>query len=422
MKVAVVGIGRIGLPQAVAISKHYETVGIDVDAKAVDRVNSRSGFSEPLVNDYLRRFKLSATTDFSALESCGMVFICVGSQTPGKGYSSGRFLSALKQTIPYLVAKDQLLAITTTLPPLELKEEVIPMLEAAQLRQKTAGYCYNPTMVALGKAVSDFESPKYMMIGESSQEAGAKLETFWRKVIGPGVSVFHGKVSDVAVAKYALNVALVLKISLLSFLTELCEKEGSDVDKIAQILQAEPRVAGPKMFKGGLGYGGTCFPVDIEAARYECERLGIPTSFADAITKLNDWQVERSVRLISTFGKKRVAVLGLSFKQDTDVVAASQSLQIAEELAHGSHEVMVFDPKGMANARTVLGRSVAYASNIKEAIQFGDVVFLGVEWPEFSKLGGSSFRKNQIVVDPWRLLRKDPPPGTYVPYGLGRTD
>ena len=176
------------------------------------------------------------------------------------------------------------------------------------------------------------------------------------------------------------------------------------------------------MFKGGLGYGGTCFPVDIEAARYECERLGIPTSFADAITNLNDWQVERSVKLISSFGKKRIAVLGLSFKQDTDVVAASQSLQIAKELALNSHDVMVFDPKGMANAKAELGSAVAYAQSIKEAIKFGEVVFLGVEWPEFSKLGGKSFSKGQIVVDPWRLLRKDPPWGTYVPYGLGRTD
>jgi UDPglucose 6-dehydrogenase len=421
MKVAVVGIGRIGLPLAVALSKQYETLGIDVDARAVQRVNSRAGFAEPQVDEYLRQYGLRAGTDFAALDTCKVVFVCVGSQTPGKGYSSDRFLSALGQTLPHLKAKDQLLVITTTLPPLELKEAVIPMLERDRIEEKIVGYCYNPAMVALGKAVSDFESPKYMMIGESSEEAGAQLEATWRKVIGPQVSVFHGKPSDVAVAKYALNVALVLKISLLSFLTELCEKEGSDVDKVTQILQAEPRVAGPKMFKGGMGYGGTCFPVDIEAARYECERLGIPTSFPDAITKLNDWQVERSIDLISSFGKKKVAVLGLSFKQDTDVVAASQSLQVARGLAGRSYNVVVFDPKGMGNAKAVLGDSVTYASTAKEAVDSAEVVFLGVEWPEFTKLRGSSFRKEQVVVDPWRILRSDPPPGTYVPYGLGRS-
>jgi UDPglucose 6-dehydrogenase len=415
--VGVVGIGRVGLPLAAVLSKHFDTVGVDVDPAVVDRVNSRSAFAEPKLADYISRYNLRASSDFSELEDCQVVFVCVGSQVPGKGYSSGRFLSALRETLPHITRKEQLLVISTTLPPLELKEEVIPLLASEKLEERAMGYCYNPAMVALGRAVSDFENPSFLMIGESNQDAGTGLESLWRTVVPQGIRVFRRRVIDIAVAKYALNVALVLKISLLSYLTEFCEKEESDIDVVTEILRAEPRVAGPKMFKGGLGYGGTCYPVDIEAARNEGERLGIPGFFPEALQELNDWQVERTVELVSRLGKKKVAVLGLSFKPDTDVVVGSQSMMIAEKLSRGGYDVMVFDPMAMNNAKAVLGGNVRYASSLKEAIEFGDVVFFGVEWPEFGRLGAKDFRKDQVVIDPWRLLRENPPPGRYVPYG-----
>src|SRR5205807_7935801 len=115
---------------------------------------------------------------------------------------------------------------------------------------------------------------------------------------------------DIALAKYALNTALTLKITMLNAITELAEKLGGDVDILTEILRSDPRIAGPKMFKGGLGYGGTCFPVDVDALRSECEKLGLPTTLADTIHSLNDRQVERSVDLIESFGGKKVVLLG----------------------------------------------------------------------------------------------------------------
>lgn len=414
----VVGIGRIGLPLAAVLSKHYETVGVDVDRNVVDRVRNQSEFAEPLLNDYIRNYKLEATTDFSRLRSCQTIFICVGSQMPGEGYSSDRFLSALRATIPQLVSKDQVLVITTTLPPSDFKTRVMALLRDERLEDRIGGVCYNPAMVALGKVVADFESPPYMLIGETSSAAGAKVEALWRKVVGASTRIFHAGILDVAVAKYALNVALVSKISLLSYLTEFCEKEDSDIDLIANILRAEPRVAGEKMFKGGLGYGGTCFPVDIEAVKFEGEKLGIPGTYPDALTALNDWQVKRSLSLIRSLAPKRVGILGLSFKQDTDVIAASQSLEIAKVLAR-EYQVTVYDPRAMKSAKGVLGKTVVYATDLKAAVTQSDVVFIGVEWSEFRQLERHEFRSDQVVVDPWRVLRANPPSCRYYPYGKG---
>src|SRR5260370_28779114 len=106
-----------------------------------------------------------------------------------------------------------------------------------------------------------------------------------------------------------MNNAVVLKKTLMNGLTEMCEKAGADIDFQAEVLKADPRIAGPKMFKGGLGYGGTCYPVDVEAFRVVCERLGIPTVLADAMQTLNERQVQRTVELIKSLGEKRISIL-----------------------------------------------------------------------------------------------------------------
>lgn len=419
LKVAVVGIGKVGLPFAVMSSKFHDTIAIDLDGSIVNRVNGNGEFVEPHINEYISKYRLKATTKITSVRDRDMIFVCVGSQTPGVGYSSRGLVLGIKSIIPHLVSKSQVLVIMTTLPPREFKEVVIPTLDREGVSGRILGVCYNPAMIALGKVVKDFESPDYVMIGQSNAEAGEKVELFWRSILGSETPIVRSSIINIAVAKYALNTALVLKISLMALLTELCEKEGADVDVLSSILRIEPRVAGQKMFKGGLGYGGTCFPVDIEALRSEAANMDMPTQFPDAIMWLNDWQVERSVRLLESFGKKKIAILGLSFKPDTNVVAASQSLMIAGRLASGPFDVVVYDPVAMPNAKKVLKEGVRYADSAMDAIKNSEVVFIGVEWQEFQSLKSEDFAHGQVVVDPWRLLRNNPPKCMYYAYGLG---
>ena len=174
------------------------------------------------------------------------------------------------------------------------------------------------------------------------------------------------------------------------------------------------------MFKGGLGYGGTCYPVDVEAFRAICERLGIPTLLADAMQTLNERQVQRTVELIKSLGKKRISILGTTYKPNTSVVAASQTLLIAEFLAKDNYELMVYDPSGLDGAKNQLGDRAQYSDDIHTAVSFGNVVFLGVEWPQISSLGPEEFRKDQIVIDPWRMMKSVQLGCRYIPYGKDR--
>ncbi len=419
LKVAVVGAGRVGLPLAAVSSKYFDTIAVDVDGRVVQKINEKENFSEPSLTEYLKKYNLEGSVDFDRIKDRDLVFVCVGSQSPGRGYSAKILMKALEKIAPQLNTRNQVLAIVTTLPLPAMEGEILPYLASQNVLDRIEGICYSPTMIALGNAIEDFEQPNYLLIGESEEGAGQKLQDFWRRIIGHDPPIFRSTLSNIVLAKYVLNTALVLKITLMNTVTELCERAGGDIDLQAKILQADPRIAGPKMFKGGLGYGGTCYPVDVDALRAECERLGFPTSLADSIKEINSRQVDRTVELIESFGKKKVAILGVTYKPDTSIVVASQPLEIAARLMKENYEIMICDPKGIEEAKQKLGSNVLYTKDTTKALAFGNIILLGVEWPQFRKLDSNSFRRDQIVVDPWRMLRARPPNCTYVPFGIG---
>lgn len=418
MKVGIVGLGRVGLPFAAISSKRFDTVGVDIDQELIQRVKQKAGFTEPGLDEYLRSYELRVSTEFSLLSDRDIVFFFVGSQTPGIGYSSKKLLGAIDMASPHL-KEGQVVVISTTIPTGELTSVIFPKIENLSLVSKLRGWGYNPAMIALGNVIENFEKPNYVLVGESNEDVGDVLADFWKSIAWRDVPIFRSSIANIALAKYALNMALVTKISLMSFVTELSEKLGGNIDDLSRIFKAEPRIAGPGMFRGGLGYGGTCFPVDVEAMRYECQRLGVPTAFLDAVTSLNDWQVTRSVLLAKSFQKKRVAILGLTYKPNTAVVDASQGLEIARRLAADGLEITVYDPEGVQAAKNVLGSSVSYASGAKEAIQNADVVFIAVDWREFKLLAATDFHSNQIIIDPWRILQGLKLPSRYYGFGIG---
>ena len=419
MRVAVVGIGRVGLPFAVVCSRAYRTIGVDTDQALVDRVNHREHFSEPRIDEYLRKYRLKATTDVSAVRDCNLVIVCVGSQVPGEGYSTKRPLAALRALVPYLTSARQTLLVMSTLPPTGISE-VLDLLRSTGVTTRIAGVVYSPTMIALGNAVMDFERPQYLLVGGTELPATRQVVRFWRGLVGRQVPILESSLRNVAVTKYALNVALVLKISMMNLVAEYCETFGGDVDVVASAFKLDARIAGPQMFKGGLGYGGTCFPVDMEAILGESKAAGLESSFfSEAIQQLNAWQVLRTVRLIESYQRKRVSVLGLTYKPNTAITVASQALEIAQRLQGDGLQVTVYDPEGMDGARKELDSGVTFAASAREAVASSDVILIAVEWPQFSRLTPRDFRPDQILIDPWRLFRGRQLPCSVRSFGLG---
>lgn len=382
------------------------------------RINSKSHFDEPGLNGCLEAGSLSATTDFAAVRSADLVIVCVGSQEGEKGYSPARPLAALRNVEPELRGPSQILCVMSTLPPSSISRDILPFYRSSGLEKRIRGFAYTPAMIALGEAVRNFQNPDYVMIGANSPDVSAEIAEFWRTIAGPRLPIVTSTIENIAVAKYTLNLALVLKISLMNLTSEFCEHLNGDVDLVAEIFRMDPRLAGRQMFRGGLGYGGTCFPVDVAAFITESERAGMPSEFLRATQVLNDWQIQRSVERVTDLGIRRVSVLGTAFKANTGVVVNSQGLEIARRLAAQNSDVTVYDPMAMPGTREALGDRVRYAENLTEALVNAEVVFIAVDWPEFRNLPAGTFRPDQIVIDPWRILRDSPPVGRYIGYGL----
>jgi len=415
-RVAVVGIGRVGLPLAAVLSKYFNTIGIDKNVKLVDGLNSRKQrLTEPRLQEYIDKYKPKFDTRIDLVKECDVIFVCVGTQSKEYGYSPDNVIKTVRELEYHLESSRQILVIVSTVPPNTFKNDIIQ-----DTLKKIKGVCHNPTMISLGDAIKGFENPDYLIIGESSREAGDLLENLWRKIVGADVPLFRTSLDGAAVIKYALNAALVLRISMMSFLTELCEKAGGDIDLISSILAADPRIAGRKMLRGGLGFGGTCFPVDVEALIRICGELGVDTGLMDAVKSLNKRQVQRSVEFIKSLGKKRIGVLGVTYKPNTNILENSQSLEIALTLADHGYRVMVHDPSGSEAIREVgLEGKLFIGKDMHDVINSSEVVFVGVDWPEYRSLGPEDFRSDMVVIDPWRLLKEKRLPCRYYGYGLG---
>lgn len=415
--IGVVGVGKVGLPLALVMAKHFEVKAVDASSRVVNQIKKRGHFTEKNLNKYLEQYddKFEVSTDFGLLRNCNVIFVVVGTQT--EGYSPKNVKSVLKEIAPYLTDSNQVLVVVSTVNPTDMNNEIIPLLSRLQVESKIKGICYNPAMIALGDVIEGFEHPDYILIGESNRDAGKKLKNIWKKVVSNGTPIIRSSIINIETAKFALNLALVNKISFINTVTEFCEKVGADIDRIAEILKLDPRIAGKKMFRGGLGFGGPCFPRDVVAFMRVSEKFGASSYLCGAIQQVNQEQISRSVQLIESFHKRRISILGITYKPNTSITVESQALEIVRTLQRKGYEVMVYDPSGAEKAKRQL-KGVKFADSMRMCVRDGEIVFIAVPWSEFSELDTKDFDKAQIVIDVWRVLRDKNLPCKYVAYGL----
>lgn len=416
-RIGVVGIGKVGLSLALVMAKHFEVKAVDVSSKTVNQIKNCGHFTEKNVNKYLKQWgdNLEVSVDFSLLRSCDVIFVVVGTQT--ESYSAKNVKSALRKLARHLNDGNQVLVIVSTVNPTDMNSEIIPSLNHLQVKLKIKGICYNPAMIALGDVIEGFEHPDYVLIGESNKEAGDKLKNVWKNVVPNDTPIIRSSIINIETAKFALNLALMNKISFINTVTEFCEKVGADIDRITEVLKLDPRIAGKKMFRGGLGFGGPCFPRDVVAFKRVSEQFGASCYLCDVIQQVNKEQILRSVRLITGFNRKRISVLGITYKPDTSVIIESQAVQIADMLQSKGYDVIIYDPSGAENAKQQL-KGVKFADNMRNCVHDGEIVFIAVPWSEFSELEPEDFNEAQIIIDPWRVLRDKKLPCKYVAYGL----
>jgi UDPglucose 6-dehydrogenase len=272
------------------------------------------------------------------------------------------------------------------------------------------GLCYSPEFIALGSVVRDLLNPDMVLIGECDPVYGRRLEEIYRASIDTSPAVHRMNFVNAEICKIAVNTFVTTKISYANMLADLCDHlEGADVDAITAALGADTRI-GAKYLRGGVAYGGPCFPRDNKAFAALARSLAVPCHIAEATDQINDHQVHRllgAVAAVSSPGA-RVAVLGLSYKLHTAVIEKSQGVALGRMLLDEGYRVTLADPLSVAEARAHFGPAVEATADFRQAISEADVAVITTPWPELASLPLDIFARPAgplPIIDPWGMLK-----------------
>lgn len=419
LKISVIGLGKLGSPILAACAhRGFEVVGLDVNKMFVELVNqSKAPVDEPKLTETIEKNKgrITATTDYNkAILETDISFVIVPTPSKKSGAFSNKYvLSAVRNIGKALSNKGRfhVVVIVSTVLPTSCDKEIIPAIEKISAKKAGLdfGVCYNPEFIALGSVIDNLLSPDLVLIGESDEKSGEIMEKFYKKFCINKPRVFRMNLVNAEIAKIALNSYITTKISFANTLAELCQNiPGGDVDQITSAIGQDSRV-GNKYFKGGLPFGGPCFPRDNRAFSYFANKQKIKTPLATATDVVNKRMSSSLINQIvgATNPRKKIGILGLSYKKDTDVVEESPGIKVANVLAGRGLEVYVWDPKSLTSAKKLLTSKVKISRSLEDCVDCSEIIVIMTPWDEFKNIRLNRLkRKNEkpILLDCWKIL------------------
>lgn len=422
--VSVIGLGKLGLPLAACLAnKGYKVTGVDLDRNVIRAVNEgRSPYYEPGLAEVIQsgRANLSATDDYHhAVANSGITFIVVPTPSESDGSFSTRYVEPAAEQIAAVLRDKRsfhLVALTSTVLPGATEGTLLKLLERVSGKKcgQDFGLCYSPEFIALGSVIRDFTNPDVVLIGESDTRSGDLLEEIYRKVCENNPPIVRTTIQNAELAKISLNAYVTMKITFANTLAEMAERiPGGDADVISRMLGFDSRI-GRKYLSGSLAYGGPCFPRDNKAFASVARRLGCQAKLAETTHQVNQEQVDRVVSLIERkldgVAGKNIAILGLTYKANTDVVEESAPVKIAHALRQKGARIAVYDPAGSDCARKLLGeQGIHYANSASECLENSEFCLVATPWEVFKSLTPEDFvqeMKRPRLLDCWRIFNR----------------
>ena len=353
MRISVFGLGYVGCVSSACFSDHgHDVVGVDLNAVKVQIINDgRSPVVEPGVEDLIGRAvkekRLRATTDATeAVHNTDVSLVCVG--TPGRpngcldlSYVKG----ACKQIGTALESKQRfhVVAIRSTMLPGTIEETVVPTLEvySGKKNGRDFGVAINPEFLREGTAIADFHHPPFTLIGSDDEETGGIVERLYAHLEAPVVKI---GVKDAEMVKYVCNCFHGLKVAFANEVGALCKAFGIDSHTVMEVFCKDTKLnLSPYYLKPGFAFGGSCLPKDLRALTYRAKTADVDVALLNAVMSSNRRHIERAVDMVLSTGKKRIGVLGLSFKAGTDDLRESPMVTLIETLIGKGLQVTIFD-------------------------------------------------------------------------------
>jgi len=413
-KVSVIGLGKLGLPLALCFSSHnIEVVGYDIRSSWIKELQrNKAPINEPLVQDllskYNRRIQFTDKAELLVKQS-DISFIVVPTPSNNDGsFSSVYIEEVIKILAPFIKTKKRkhILVVTSTISPETTEHVLAPLIEKLTEKKvgNSIGLCYSPELIALGSVVQNIIHPDFLFIGESDIQSGQIVEEIRRGICDNNPKVIRTNWTNTEIAKLALNAYITTKISFANMIARISEKvPGADSDIILNAIGQDSRV-GTKYLKGGLGFGGPCFPRDNISLYSTIKRIGLNINLPLNTDQFNKQQIEHVYSIIRRYCKAKdsIGILGLSYKPETDVVEESQGILLADKFKNNNMKVTVFDPQANDNARMIL-TTVLFADSAEDCIEKSRIIIISTQWRQFEGINWNKW-KGKTVIDCWRFI------------------
>ena len=390
MRIAVLGTGYVGLSTGVCLAEiGHNVVCIDVDEKKIKTLKQGiSPIYEPGLEEILAKNssagRLAFTTSHEAgLSEAEIIIIAVGTPQSDDGRADLSFLEQAAKDLAGHIVRDSVVVIKSTVPVGTNDYFKQLLIQKSKVKFQMVS---NPEFLRQGSAIKDTMHADRIIIGSDNKEAADKIQEMYRPF---NVPFLKTSVKSAEMIKYASNAFLATKISFINEIANLCEAVGADVEDVAEGMGKDNRI-GAAFLQAGIGYGGSCFPKDVKALLHSSKEHGLPFSLLEETIAINDAQHELLVKkALDRFGDlkgRKIAMLGLAFKPETDDMREAPSIKIARSLTNFGAEVAAYDPVAVVNARKVIGDEITYTSSAIEAASAADALFIVTEWSEFKQL------------------------------------
>ncbi len=410
MKIAVVGTGYVGLVTGTCFAEtgNYVTC-IDIDTKKIESLNKgKITIYEPglevLFDRNRKEGRLTFTTDLKeGIKEAEVIFLALPTPPGEDGSADLKYILGVAHDLGKIMTTYAVIVDKSTVP-VGTAERVHNAVKAnASVEFDVVS---NPEFLREGVAVDDFMKPDRVVIGTQSDRAKATMEKLYAPLVRQGNPVIFMDERSAEMTKYAANAFLAMKITFMNEIANLCEKAGADVDNVRKGIGTDSRI-GKRFLFPGIGYGGSCFPKDVQALGRTATEYGYDFKILKSVMFVNDRQKTKLIPQIKAYFNgdlkgKTIAIWGLAFKPHTDDIREAPALYNIKALRRAGAKVVVFDPEAIANVKKEIGKKVKYADSPYDAVKGADALMIMTEWPEFrtpdfNKLEASL--KNKVIFD-----------------------
>ena len=435
MKIGIIGLGFVGLSfAAVLTSKGHSIIGVDTDKEKLEKIkNGIVPFYEPKLQSLLRRslnVGLEVSSNILAIKKCNLIFVTVGTPQKRNGEIDLTMIKNVTNKIGKLLSKTKhkpIIIIKSTVIPGTTQNVILPILQRMSRKNVGRGFglLTNPEFLRETMAVNDTLHPHVIVLGGDNDIFLKKVRRFYSN-LHHSVPIVLTNYSTAEIIKYANNSFLATKISFINQIASICEEiPDANIDDVAKTIGLDPRI-GNLFLDAGPGYGGSCLPKDVKAIINFSTKVGINPTLLTAVEKTNKQQINSIIKLIKqNIGKihgRKIAVLGIAFKPETDDIRDSVSVELVNRLIKLGAKITIHDPKAIENAKKIFNNKIKYQKSVSTAVKDCKCAIIMTAWKQYEKINNKTIEQmaKKFIIDSRRIISDKKLNAKYFAIGLGQ--